>query len=118
MHTGCGHAGTFVGTSGQSAAAGAAAAPVEFVLAEGKGWKLGYDRKPSNPNAYSALVGSDSWSLALTPAEYEDFIQARHSCQGFLRSCSSAECMHVGDYTYGIILLMDGLGTRRWAVRM
>ena len=64
-----------MGTSGQSSAAGAAAAPVDFVLAEGKGWKLGYDRKPFSPNAYSALIGADSWSIALTPAEYEDFIQ-------------------------------------------
>ena len=78
-------AGSFVGTSGQSAAAGADVAPVDFVLTEGKGWKLGYDRQAPNQAAYSALVGSDAWSFALTTAEYEDFIQVRGLGSGFLQ---------------------------------
>ena len=74
-----------MGTSGQSAAAGEDLPPVDFVLTEGKGWKLGYDRQAPNQDAFSALVGSDAWSIALTTAEYEDFIQVRQIFSNFLQ---------------------------------
>ena len=51
--------------------------PNDFALAEGKGWKLGCDRAPSSPDAYCALVGSDTFSIAMTHAEYDDFIKVR-----------------------------------------
>ena len=65
-----------MGTRGQDAAH-SNSKPRDFVLAEGKGWKLGYDRNPEDPNGYSALVASESWSIALTRAEYDDFVKVR-----------------------------------------
>lgn len=47
----------------------------DVLVAEGKGWKMGYDRNPSASNPYSAFVGGDGWNISLTPKEYEDFIQ-------------------------------------------
>jgi hypothetical protein len=47
------------------------------MLAEGKGWKLGYDRNPEDPKGYNALIASDTWSIALTKAEFDDFIKVR-----------------------------------------
>lgn len=44
-------------------------------MAEGVGWKLGYDRNPASNSNYSALVGSESFSFAITRQEYDDFIK-------------------------------------------
>ena len=51
------------------------ATPSDFVMAEGVGWKLGYDRNPASNSNYSALVGSESFSFAITRQEYDDFIK-------------------------------------------
>jgi hypothetical protein len=64
-----------VGTSGYSDSMGSGSSPHDFVLAEGKNWKLGYDRSPSDPKGYSAIIASDSWSMAVTKSEYDDFIK-------------------------------------------
>lgn len=50
--------------------------PRDFVLSEGEGWKLGYDRDPINPRAHTALVGSDAWSVSMTHQEFTEFVQA------------------------------------------
>ena len=68
--------GSFVGTKGQRAGGNI---PNDFALAEGKGWKLGCDRAPSSPDAYCALVGSDAFSIAMTAAEYDDFVKVQGS---------------------------------------
>jgi hypothetical protein len=44
-------------------------------MAEGNGWKLGYDRNPDSSSNYSALIGSDAFSFAITRQEYNDFIK-------------------------------------------
>ena len=64
-------AGSFVGAGRQQNSA----TPADFVMAEGKGWKLGYDRTPASPSSYSALIGSDGFSFAITRQEYDDFIK-------------------------------------------
>ena len=72
-------AGSFVGTSGQPANG----VPRDWHLSEGQGWKLGYDCSPdpSNPTAFTALIGADTWSIALTSAEFADFVKVRQkSC--------------------------------------
>ena len=51
------------------------ATPSDFVMAEGKGWKLGYDRSPASSSSYSALIGSEGFSFAITRQEYDDFIK-------------------------------------------
>ena len=56
-----------------------AAAQHDFVLAQGTGWELGYDRKSHNPGTYSALVGGDHWSIALSKYEYDDFVKVHFS---------------------------------------
>ena len=66
-------AGSFVGSSGQAARKGQQ--PRDFVLMEGEGWKLGYDRNPINTVAYTALIGADSWSVSVTMEEFTDFLQ-------------------------------------------
>lgn len=75
---------SFVGTSGFTEGAAtsvesgmSASAPRDFQMSEGKGWKLGHDRAPRKPDEYSALVGADDWSIALTRPEYNDFITVR-----------------------------------------
>lgn len=56
-------------------------APADFQLAQGPGWKLGYDHRSRNPAAFSALVGGEDWSMTLSKYEYDDFIRVRlHSC--------------------------------------
>ncbi|EIE22653.1 hypothetical protein COCSUDRAFT_66327 [Coccomyxa subellipsoidea C-169] len=65
-------AGSFVGTSGSMASG---SEPSDFVLAEGRGWKLGYDRSPSDPKGYTAIIASDTWSMAVTKSEYDDFVK-------------------------------------------
>lgn len=52
-----------------------AAAPQDFQLSEGKGWKMGFDRRPHNPGSFSALLGGDDWSMALSKYEYDDFVK-------------------------------------------
>ena len=52
-----------------------AAAPQEFQLSQGKGWKMGFDRRPRNPGSFSALLGGDDWSMALSKYEYDDFVK-------------------------------------------
>lgn len=47
----------------------------DILVAEGKGWKMGYNENPSAGNTYSAFVGGDGWNISLTPEEYEDFIR-------------------------------------------
>ena len=51
------------------------ATPSDFVMAEGSGWKLGYDRTPASSSSYSALIGSEGFSFAITRQEYDDFIK-------------------------------------------
>lgn len=51
------------------------ATPADFVMAEGEGWKLGYDRSPASASSYSALIGSEGFSFAITRQEYDDFIK-------------------------------------------
>ena len=70
-----GGAGSFVGSSGQAAKRGQQ--PRDFVLMEGEGWKMGYDRNPINTSAYTALIGSDTWSISLTRDEFTDFLQVK-----------------------------------------
>lgn len=50
--------------------------PRDFLLSEGEGWKLGFDRDPINSAAYTALVASDAWSVSMTKQEFTDFVQA------------------------------------------
>ena len=64
-------AGSFVGAGRQENSA----TPSDFVMAEGKGWKLGYDRSPASSSSYSALIGSEGFSFAITRQEYDDFIK-------------------------------------------
>ncbi len=61
-----------MGTSGSMASG---SEPSDFVLAEGRGWKLGYDRSPSDPKGYTAIIASDTWSMAVTKSEYDDFVK-------------------------------------------
>ena len=75
-------AGSFVGTSGQPSNG----VPRDWHLSEGQGWKLGYDCSPdpSDPTAFTALIGADTWSIALTSAEFADFVKVchiLHACQ-------------------------------------
>lgn len=72
------HAGTAGSLSGQSAPktqTQTAARPQDFQLSEGKGWKMGFDRRPHNPGSFSALLGGDDWSMALSRYEYDDFVK-------------------------------------------
>ncbi|CAL5220304.1 g2292 [Coccomyxa viridis] len=62
---------SFVGAGRQENSA----TPSDFVMAEGKGWKLGYDRSPASSSSYSALIGSEGFSFAITRQEYDDFIK-------------------------------------------
>lgn len=73
-------AGSFVGSSGYSDSSASGAGPSDFVLAEGNGWKIGYDKKPADLKGYSALIGSDTWSMAVTKSEYDDFIKVWTLC--------------------------------------
>ena len=34
---------------------------------------MGFDRRPHNPASFSALLGGDDWSMALSKYEYDDF---------------------------------------------
>ncbi len=71
-------AGSFVGTSGYGDSTTSGSSPEDFVLAEGNGWKLGYDKSPADPKGYTAIIASDTWSMAVTKSEYDDFIKVRH----------------------------------------
>ncbi len=53
------------------------AGPVDFEFHEGSGWKIGFDAGTESEEAYSAMVGSDDFSIALTRPEFTDFVQAR-----------------------------------------
>lgn len=55
---------------------GGAPAPVDFRLAEGPGWRLGYDAAaaPGSTN-FSAVAGGDGWSAAMTRDEYDDLVK-------------------------------------------
>ena len=63
-------------TAQQSSSAGGAPAPVDFRLAEGPGWRLGYDAAalPGSTN-FSAVAGGDGWSAAMTRDEYDDLVR-------------------------------------------
>ena len=63
-----------------------AAMPQDFILSEGKGWKMGFDKRPHNPGSFSALLGGDDWSMALSKYEYDDFVKVR--CCGLMQSSS------------------------------
>ncbi|CAL8470645.1 g10187 [Coccomyxa elongata] len=70
-----GPSGSFVGTSGYGDSTASGSSPKDFVLAEGNGWKLGYDKSPADPKSYTAIIASDTWSMAVTKSEYDDFIK-------------------------------------------
>ena len=53
------------------------AGPVDFEFHEGNGWKIGFDAGMESDETYSAMVGSDDFSIALTRPEFTDFVQAR-----------------------------------------
>lgn len=83
-------AGTVGSLSGQSAPktqTQTAERPQEFQLSEGKGWKMGFDRRPHNPGSFSALLGGDDWSMALSRYEYDDFVKVSAQL-----SCSTKQC--------------------------
>lgn len=69
------HAGSLSGRSPPKTETQTAASPQDFSLSEGKGWKMGYDRRPHNPGSFSALLGGDDWSMALSRYEYDDFVK-------------------------------------------
>lgn len=52
-----------------------ASAAVE--LHQGPGWKLVLDKSGSSGSPFNALIGSDTWAIAVTRAELVDFIQVR-----------------------------------------
>ncbi len=61
----------------------------DFELLEGDGWKLGVDHAASGADKYAAVIGSNSFTAAITLAEYDDFVEVRvfvmrlrfgHSC--------------------------------------
>ena len=59
----------------RSQQAAAAAAPTKFEYHEGGGWKIGHDAEAESDATYSAMVGSDDFSIALTRPEFVDFVQ-------------------------------------------
>ena len=59
-------------------------------MAEGSGWKLGYDRNPASFSSYSALIGSEGFSFAITRQEYDDFIKV---CTGRLSKGSYQQAL-------------------------
>jgi len=86
------YAGSFVGAGRQENSA----TPSDFVMAEGTGWKLGYDRSPASASSYSALIGSDGFSFAITRQEYDDFIKVcLCSFLPFACDCQTKPCIHV-----------------------
>lgn len=36
---------------------------------------MGFDKRPHNPGSFSALLGGDDWSFALSKYEYDDFVK-------------------------------------------
>lgn len=53
-----------------------APAPVDFRLAEGPGWRLGFDAAaPPGSTNFSAVAGGDGWSAAMTRDEYDDLVR-------------------------------------------
>lgn len=44
-------------------------------LHEGPGWKLVLDKSGSTDSPFDALIGSDTWAIAVTRAELVDFLQ-------------------------------------------
>lgn len=62
---------------------------IDFVMAEGDGWKLGCDRAEANPNKYCAAIGSNSFTAALTLAEYEDFVVTLRNLQRSVQTMQS-----------------------------
>ncbi|KAK9795502.1 hypothetical protein WJX73_010272 [Symbiochloris irregularis] len=53
--------------------------PRDFEMAEGHGWKLGFDKSPSGQDQFSALLGGDAWTMELSQKEYGDFVQLLHN---------------------------------------
>ncbi|WP_036484155.1 DUF1818 family protein [Myxosarcina sp. GI1] len=43
---------------------------MERLLKKGSNWRVGWD---SEPKKYQGLIGSDSWAIELTAAEFKDF---------------------------------------------
>ena len=63
-------------SSPSSSSSGGAPSPVDFRLAEGPGWRLGFDAaaSPGSSN-FSAVAGGDGWSAAMTRDEYDDLVK-------------------------------------------
>ena len=63
-------------SSSTGPSASGAPAPVDFRLAEGPGWRLGFDAAalPGSTN-FSAVAGGDGWSAAMTRDEYDDLVR-------------------------------------------
>lgn len=55
--------------------AAAPVGPANFSYHEGQGWKMGFDEAAESQDTYSAVIGSDTWSIGLTRKEFTDFIQ-------------------------------------------
>ncbi|KAL3161786.1 hypothetical protein ABBQ38_008880 [Trebouxia sp. C0009 RCD-2024] len=75
QHSTPGLAGSLSGQSAPKTEAQTAPRPQDFQLSEGKGWKMGFDKRPHNPGSFSALLGGDHWSIALSKYEYDDFVK-------------------------------------------
>ena len=71
-----GNAASSTSPSKNNSNTGGAPAPVDFRLAEGPGWRLGFDAAalPGSTN-FSAVAGGDGWSAAMTRDEYEDLVR-------------------------------------------
>ena len=55
---------------------------------------MGFDKRPHNPGSFSALLGGDDWSMALSRYEYDDFVKVR--CHGLMQSsCLCIICVLV-----------------------
>lgn len=70
------HPACIAGLSSPVQPAAAPKGPANFFYHEGAGWKIGFDEAAESPDTYSAVIGSDTWSIALTQKEFTDFIQA------------------------------------------
>ena len=76
------------GAAGASLAPSGAAGPAADVeLHEGPGWKLVLDKSGGSGSPYTALVGSDTWAIALTHDELVNFVQvcASPACPGSMQ---------------------------------
>lgn len=51
--------------------------PIEngFEVIKGQKWCLGYETAPESEDSFSAVIGANGWSVALTTSEFNDFCQ-------------------------------------------